>query len=360
MSSLNIKQAEQTVINLLKATNRVTSEGKGIPLVPFLKGMPGVGKSAMLRAVAKHFKLKLVDIRLSQEDPVCLNGALSVNGDRSSFLPPERFPLETDKVPEGYEGWLIFFDELPDAPKAIQSAAYRILLEREIGTHKINPKALMVAAGNRSIDRAGVSGELSSALKSRLVHINIHSDSDLFLDNIASWGWDRRIYSYLTWKPAQVNTFQNYLKGSADDTYCCERTWDMVNTYLSAIHPDQESKIPSSEITTLSGMIGSFASEFAIFTNSFDTLPSIESIMKNPTTCDVPSDEGAKYLLISMLASRLDEESQHALVPYVSRLGNAFMYPFIRMAWMSNEKVPSYETIKPHLMHFGQLSVMGN
>jgi len=64
----------------------------------------------MLRAVAKHFNLKLIDIRLSQEDPVCLNGALSINGNRSTFLPPERFPLDTDKVPEGYKGWLVFFN----------------------------------------------------------------------------------------------------------------------------------------------------------------------------------------------------------------------------------------------------------
>ena len=42
-------------------------------LVPYLAGSPGVGKSAVAHQLAKKFNLKLIDIRLSQEDPTVLN-----------------------------------------------------------------------------------------------------------------------------------------------------------------------------------------------------------------------------------------------------------------------------------------------
>lgn len=389
MATVNIAQAEQMIINMFKANVHTNKVGNGIILNPFIKAAPAVGKSATMRSIAKKFNLKLIDIRLSQEDPVCLNGALSVQGERSTFLPPERFPLTTDVLPllpefestalendykvvlaSGdtkaiekfqteycYTGFLIFFDELPDAPRALQSSAYKILLEREIGIHKIHEKAFMAAAGNRVADQAGASGELSSALKSRLVHINVESDSELFQDNISKWGWDLRIQAYLNFKPTQVNTFKQYLKGSADDTYCSERTWDMVNSYLRALHPDQAAKIPNHEITTLTGMIGSHASEFVSFTNLFDNLPTMENIKKNPLGTDVPDNEGAKYLLITMLASQVTEDNHLAFMDYVNRLGLSFTYPFIKMSWsLGGDDVINYSGFQPYLNKFAEFA----
>jgi MoxR-like ATPase len=42
-------------------------------LVPMLVGSPGAGKSALIHSVAKHYNLKLIDVRLSQCDPTDLN-----------------------------------------------------------------------------------------------------------------------------------------------------------------------------------------------------------------------------------------------------------------------------------------------
>lgn len=357
--SINIEKAKQTVINLLKANIETQRIGTGVPLIPYLKGSPALGKSATVRAIAEHFKLKLIDIRLPQEDPVCLNGALSVTGNRSTFLPPERFPLESDAVPEGYQGWLIFFDEIADAPRSIQSAAYRILLEREIGAYKLHSKAFMVAAGNRVSDRAGASVEMSSALKSRLVHIPIHSDAELFLDKITSWGWDLRIRAYLQHKPNQTNTFHDYISSnSADDTYRSERTWDMVNCYLRAIHPDMSKPIPLDEIVTLTGMIGSQASEFVHFANMAETIPQVTDIIADPMGTTIPENEGAKFLLATILATHMVEENHREIMQYVQRLGNTFTFPCVRNAWLQNYDVWTFEAIKPWIAKLGNISRM--
>ena len=112
LQTVSLKQATEFCFQTLKAN-----------LVPYLAGSPGVGKSAVAHQLAKKFNLKLIDIRLSQEDPTVLNGFPELKDGRSSYAPPKRFPLIDDEVPKGYSGWLIFFDELPSAPRSVQAAA---------------------------------------------------------------------------------------------------------------------------------------------------------------------------------------------------------------------------------------------
>ena len=42
-------------------------------LVPLIKGSPAIGKSAIVHAIADQYKLKVIDLRLSQCDPTDLN-----------------------------------------------------------------------------------------------------------------------------------------------------------------------------------------------------------------------------------------------------------------------------------------------
>ncbi|ARM71075.1 hypothetical protein pVco7_gp087 [Vibrio phage pVco-7] len=107
--------------------------------VPYVAGSPGCGKSAMFAAIAKQANLKMIDIRLAQEDPTTINGFPSLDAGRSKYLPPALFPLEGDELPvdpavfdadgnlvkpeHKYRGWLVFFDELPSAPRSVQAAA---------------------------------------------------------------------------------------------------------------------------------------------------------------------------------------------------------------------------------------------
>ena len=149
----DLSEARSAIMNCLRANEMTFKQGSGVPLVPFLQASPGCGKSALLRSIGSELNLKFIDVRMGTEDPVVLNGALSIDGDRSTFLPPKRFPLATDPLPllpqfenmqadyDGllvmkdeasikefqkkhcYRGWLISFDELPDAPRACQSAA---------------------------------------------------------------------------------------------------------------------------------------------------------------------------------------------------------------------------------------------
>ena len=92
-------------------------------LVPMLVGSPGCGKSQIIHQIAQFYNLKLIDLRLSQCDPCDLLGFPSIVGNKAGYKPMDTFPIEGDPIPEGYSGWLLFFDEFNAAPRSVQAAA---------------------------------------------------------------------------------------------------------------------------------------------------------------------------------------------------------------------------------------------
>ena len=93
----------------------------------FIHGSPGIGKSFITAEMAKERGWELVDIRLSQLDPVDLRGIPSVDGDMTKWMPPVFFPRD-----ENSQG-ILFLDELNSAPPTVQSAIYQLILDRAIG-----------------------------------------------------------------------------------------------------------------------------------------------------------------------------------------------------------------------------------
>lgn len=92
-------------------------------LVPYLQSSPGIGKSAIVKEIAEEYDLQLIDIRLSQLDPVDLNGFGAVQDGIAKYIPFDTFPLVTTPLPKGKSGWIVFLDEMSSAPPAIQAAA---------------------------------------------------------------------------------------------------------------------------------------------------------------------------------------------------------------------------------------------
>lgn len=98
-TTVTLNQVQALLPKLIKAN-----------VVPFLHGSPAVGKSSIVKAVADKFKLKLIDVRLSQLDPTDLLGLPTFDQERVVYKPAALFPLEGDKVPTGYNGWLLFLN----------------------------------------------------------------------------------------------------------------------------------------------------------------------------------------------------------------------------------------------------------
>ena len=97
-------------------------------IVPFVTGSPGIGKSQIIKEIAKEMNWKVIDHRLSTSDVTDLLGlphfVKKPNGKEvATFAPFDIFPTELDQIPEGYAGTLIFLDEFNSASEEVQAAA---------------------------------------------------------------------------------------------------------------------------------------------------------------------------------------------------------------------------------------------
>lgn len=283
-------------------------------LVPFVVGSPAVGKSAIVHQIAKEYALKVIDVRLAQCDPCDLLGFPQLDRDtgKAYYAPMDTFPIQGDKVPEGYNGWLIFLDELTSAPRAVQAAAYKLVLDKMVGNHRLHDKVVVVAAGNLETDNAIVE-PMSSALKSRLMHLEVQLDQEVWLEWAVKAGIDHRILSYIRFKPDMLYTFN---PESSDDTYGSPRTWE----FASRLIRDQE-KVTSDDLHVLAGCVSEgLAREFIGFCSIYSNLLTVEQICRDPEGVPVPTSPSELYALSGSLGNHAKPENIELLIKFIQRM----------------------------------------
>ncbi|GEK52386.1 AAA family ATPase [Vreelandella venusta] len=288
-----------------------------------LKGSPGIGKSAIVKALAEKFNLKLIDLRLSQCEPTDLNGFPAVKDEtgRAYYAPMDTFPLVGDKVPEGYSGWLLFLDELNQAPDSIQRAAYKLLLDHEVGQHPLHKQCVKLAAGNLITDGAMVE-ELGTALQSRLLHLELLVDHKAWLEWAYGAGIDYRITSFIEFKPAMLHVFD---PDHMDNTFACPRTWEFASKLLNG------DAFTDDLLPLLSGTLShGVAREFYAFTKIATKVVTAAEIAKSPLTAEVPSEPSILFAQTGSIGASATKDNIDPLIQYVERLPMEFQVICLR------------------------------
>lgn len=337
--TLSPKQTKQALIQILKSK-----------LVPLLVSSPGMGKSSIYADIAKEFNLELIDVRLGQADITDLNGlpkfttVKMANGtvrDKGEFIPFNSFPLEGEELPEGKQGWLLFFDELTSAPKDIQAASYKTILDRMVGKYRLHPKVIIAAAGNKDTDNA-VTYSMSTALQSRLIHLEMHTDHGEWMDWASDNGIDSRIIAYLNFRKEHLNTFN---PDHMDKTYACERTWAFASALIQGKEVDDVTR------TILAGTLGQgVAMEFHGFLQVYQEIPTLNDILKSPEECKVPSEASGKYAVAVNLVEQFTQKNADDLIKYLRRFPAEHQVTCIRLLNKRRPEMLSHKAISDLLI----------
>ena len=291
-------------------------------IVPMLTGSPGMGKSAIVKDIAKTYNLKLIDLRLSQCDPTDLMGFPSIQGQRAGYLPMETFPLEGDPIPEGYSGWLLFLDEFNSASIAVQAAGYKLILDRMVGQKNLHKHVAVVCAGNLETDGAIVN-PMSTAMQSRLAHLELMTNTNEWLDWAYENGIHRFITSYIKFKPGNLYAFS---PDHTDKTYACSRTWEFANRVLKVTDTDDKDLLPM-----LAGVLSEgVAREFIGFTKIDKDLPKITQIMESPNSVRVPDEPSVLFALTGSISHHANKDNLPPLITYIKRLPKEFQVVTLR------------------------------
>lgn len=320
MISMSYKELAAELPSVLKAY-----------VVPYLKGSPGIGKSALAQQIANHFGLILIDVRLAECDPCEIGGFPYFNEKtrKASYYPLSTFPTERDIIPEGYKGYLLLLDEFSSAPIATQAAAYKLVLDRKVGQHKLHPNVFIIAAGNNEDDGAIVN-PMSTALISRFAMFQLELNFKDWMEWAVSSGIDYRITSYLNFKANHLYTF----KADATEPYSSPRTWEMLS---KIIKPKATADI---NVAVVASLIGEgVAREFMTFLALEAKLPKFEVIVAKPEETVLPNELGVQWAIMGMIAHNISASTAGQVCKYLDRFTDELKVVTIREIRMRHPKL---------------------
>ncbi len=275
-----------------------------------ITGAPGIGKTEICHAVARLLGLAFQVTTPSIEDPTVPAGLPFVVNGNADFLPFGALRRAKEATAEAPLVWLI--DDLGQASPATQ-AGYMTVIDR-VRTGDL-PHVALIAATNRRTDKAGVSGVLEP-VKSRFASI-VELVPDL--DSWCAWAIDSgmapELIAFLRFKPDLLSAF----KASADLTNSpTPRTWAHAAAWLALPMAD------SIKAQAIAGAVGDgAAAELLAFMRLFAALPSIDAILNDADTAEIPDQPATLYAVSTALASRVTPENFAMIAKYVDRMVSA-------------------------------------
>jgi MoxR-like ATPase len=289
----------------------------------YVWGGPGVGKSSLVRQAADSLNLALIDVRATLLDPVDLRGLPRLDGDVAVWLPPAF-------LPRGGQG-VLFLDELAQAAPLVQSACLQLTLDRRIGEYELPDGWSVIAASNRTEDRAGTH-RLISPLLNRFVHL----DLDVSAEDWQQWAVTAKIApevrAFLHYRPALLSQFDASVNPRAFPT---PRSWQFVADVLAStagelLHP------------VVAGCVGDGpAAEFLGFLRLYRELPDLDQVLARPDAAPVPREPAVLYALVGAMVERCRAQQAPLanFVKYALRLPEEFTVLALRDALAVNAKL---------------------
>jgi len=303
-----------------------------------------VGKSDMMREIARALGLHFLDLRMSLLNPVDLRGVpvareeriplLHLRGEHVLHPDGSKVTDENDhyvlyeggepvlntqgeqryeikRVTEWWHpsflptepGYLILLDELNAAPNSVQAAAYQLVLDGRVGEYVLPDDCYVVACGNRDTDRAIVN-PMSSALANRFAHLEL-------MPNLKDWKkWalnsdiDHRVVSFLNFSPDDLFRFDPAKHKKA---FCTPRSWAMVSGWLSLTGGDVDAAL-----NLINGSVGSGAgTKFSAFCAVMDDMPNpAPVILEGKFDVDMPTRTDVAYAFVGGLANVVRKQTK--------------------------------------------------
>lgn len=306
-----------------------------------LHGAPGVGKSQVVKQVADKLGIEMIDLRLSQLDPVDLRGIPSVDKAKGATTGMTNWNVPSF-LPTSGKG-ILFLDEINSAAQATQAAAYQLVLDRKLGDYELPPGWAMVAAGNRASDRAIVN-QMSSALKNRFTHLNYEVNNEDWCKWALTSGIAIEVLGFIRFRPMLLNEFEQR-GNSADEkkrqqqlkdaqAFATPRSWE----FMSRIVHQRPS--PDIEYELYSGVVGEgCAAEFMGYLKYYRNLPNLDALLLDPTKAKVPDEPAVLYALSTGLAARATVDNFDNIIEYALRMPAEFQVLLVKDAVTRNVRL---------------------
>jgi hypothetical protein len=273
----------------------------------FIWGPPGVGKSAVVRALGADLERPVIDIRAPLLDPTDLRGIPAVVDGRAVWAPPSFLPKEGD------DPGILFFDELNAAPPLVQASLYQLVLDRRVGEYELPRGWSIIAAGNRAEDKSVVY-RMPSALANRFAHIDFEAHFDDWSEWAGPAGVSPTVISFLGVRRELLAPKASETDGIA---FATPRSWHMLSDAFKVIGTE------TGALEVYQGCVGKGAAiEFLEHARKSLSIEAIERILAAPEVAVLPTTAGDLWVFVKHVGQRIREPKVRSALPsLLNRLG---------------------------------------
>lgn len=277
----------------------------------YIWGLPGVGKSQIVRDYASSHNISLIDIRTSLLDPIDLRGLPKITKGEVVWYPPSFLP----RTGKG----ILLLDELNLGSPATLSACYQLVLDRHLGEYILPEGWSIIATGNPT---GRGTTPLSVALKSRFVHATLETSITDWLE----WAAVNKIHpEVLYYLQSHRESYYPVQPKEAPYSYPCPRTWETLSTMIRA------DNTVSTCLDIVAGVIGEVESlSFVQWVRSRDTLPTLHDIISNPGGCRIPITPDGITEVIKMVSGAVSTSNISSILSYGDRLSPEYRVKLVK------------------------------
>ena len=244
-----------------------------LPII--IRGRHGIGKSEIIYQIAKEMGLPVVERRASQMTEGDLIGLPSIDGNSTTWNPPDWFKHACDNA------CLVFLDEVDRGTEEVRQGIFELNDSRKLNGHTLHPDTVIVAAINGGEHGAEYQvGEMDPAELDRYTVFDLEPTVEDWL----TWAKDEGV-NQVVWD--FINNNRNHLEheGSFEPNkvYPSRRSWVRLNNTLEAASLLMEKNIKDPAIYTLAQAFVGFeaAVKFKDFVSNFKHQVSVEDIIDN-------------------------------------------------------------------------------
>lgn len=286
---MNMTELEEILMTNCKLITENPGLAATIPPI-LIHSSPGVGKSSIVRQVAKKLNIGFVDVRLAEMESVDIRGLPSVDKENGvmKWNAPDFWPRDPNSK------GIIFLDEITSCDKSCQVAAYELILDRKIGDfYKVPDGWYIVSAGNLTTDRA-VALSMSSALSNRFMHVELAVDDEQWVKWAMTHDIHPSVTGFIQYRPMALFNME---KENLERGWPSPRSWERVSQ-MTKIYGSNESLLRKIVYGLVGPAKGVEFMEFHRLNKSFDN---IVDMMLGKIPVKIPEKNDQLYAMCSTM-----------------------------------------------------------
>lgn len=306
---------------------RILSAFYGSGRTPYFRGQPGCGKTDLVHQAAADISASLsamgaqspevavYELHLASMSEVDIRGYLIPGADGGAQFTKPVFADFAAKHPRG----VLFLDEFPQATHDVQKAVAPLILDGRIGDYQLPKSWMVVCAGNREEDNAGVNNMLSHVINRMSIIDVLPPEVDDWVSWAASKNLSPEVIAFAKIVPSAV--FGEPDLTANDQPYCTPRSLHAMDSVAQRWPGGIQGMVAEqSGLSVVQGFIGAGAmAELRGVLTLALKLPTYDEVIAAPGKVKIPEAPNETYASLMMVALRAKMEHGAQVVEYITR-----------------------------------------